>query len=87
LEPAHRESYREPKQCERISYSPQHRILIKAIAETWSSFSMPALGDAQARELLDDPPADSLKGVRDRAILAALVVQATRVHACGPIAE
>ena len=30
----------------------------------------PALGDAQARKLLDAPPADTLKGLRDRAILA-----------------
>src|SRR5712691_2970542 len=29
----------------------------------------PALGDAQARKLLDAPPADTLKGMRDRAIL------------------
>jgi hypothetical protein len=30
----------------------------------------PALGDAQVRKLLDAPPEDTLKGVRDRAILA-----------------
>jgi integrase/recombinase XerD len=29
----------------------------------------PALGDAQARKLIDTPPADTLKGVRDRATL------------------
>jgi site-specific recombinase XerD len=34
--------------------------------------STPALGDAQARKLLEAPPADTLKGVRDRAILATL---------------
>jgi len=33
----------------------------------------PALGDAQARQLLDAPPADTLKGVRDRAILSVLL--------------
>jgi integrase/recombinase XerD len=31
-----------------------------------------ALGDAQARRLLDAPPDDTLKGVRDRVILATL---------------
>jgi integrase/recombinase XerD len=34
--------------------------------------STPALGDAQARRLLEAPPVDTLKGVRDRAILATL---------------
>jgi integrase/recombinase XerD len=34
--------------------------------------STPALGDAQVRQLLDAPPEDTLKGVRDRAILATL---------------
>jgi len=33
----------------------------------------PALGDAQARLLLDTPPADTLKGLRDRAILSVLL--------------
>jgi site-specific recombinase XerD len=35
----------------------------------------PALDDAQARKLLDAPPDDTLKGVRDRAILATLLYQ------------
>jgi integrase/recombinase XerD len=35
--------------------------------------STPVLGDAQARKLLEAPPGDTLKGVRDRAILAALL--------------
>ena len=33
----------------------------------------PALGDAQARQLLDAPPTDTLKGKRDRAILSVLL--------------
>src|SRR5215510_814726 len=33
----------------------------------------PALGDEQARRLLEAPPADTLKGIRDRAILATLL--------------
>jgi integrase/recombinase XerD len=38
----------------------------------------PALGDAQARALLDAPPADTLKGKRDRAILSVLLFHALR---------
>ena len=38
----------------------------------------PALGDAQARALLDAPPADTLKGQRDRAILATLLYHGLR---------
>ena len=38
----------------------------------------PALGDYQARRLLDAPPADSLKGKRDRAMLATLLYHALR---------
>ena len=38
----------------------------------------PALGDAQARALLDAPPANTLKGKRDRAILSVLLYHALR---------
>lgn len=38
----------------------------------------PALGDAQARALLDAPPSETLKGKRDRAILSVLLYQALR---------
>ena len=38
----------------------------------------PALGDAQVRLLLDAPPADTLKGKRDRAILSVLLYHALR---------
>jgi integrase/recombinase XerD len=40
--------------------------------------STPALGDAQARKLLDAPPDNTLKGVRDRAILATLLYHGIR---------
>jgi integrase/recombinase XerD len=40
--------------------------------------STPALGDGQARKLLDAPRADTLKGVRDRAILATLLYHGLR---------
>jgi site-specific recombinase XerD len=38
----------------------------------------PALGDHQARALLEAPPADTLKGTRDRAILATLLYHGLR---------
>jgi integrase/recombinase XerD len=40
--------------------------------------STPALGDAQARMLLEAPPKDTLKGIRDRAILATLLYHGIR---------
>jgi site-specific recombinase XerC len=40
--------------------------------------STPALGNAQARQLLEVPPPDTLKGVRDRAILATLLYHSIR---------
>jgi integrase/recombinase XerD len=40
--------------------------------------STPALGDAQARKLLEAPPADTLKGACDRAILATLLYHGIR---------
>jgi site-specific recombinase XerD len=40
--------------------------------------STPALGDRQARKLLDAPPANTLKGKRDRAILATLLYHGMR---------
>jgi hypothetical protein len=45
--------------------------------------STPALGDAQARKLLEAPPGDTLKGVRHRAILAtcSITVSAPRSSA------
>jgi site-specific recombinase XerD len=40
--------------------------------------STPALGEAQARKLLEAPPADTYKGIRDRAILATLLYHGIR---------
>src|SRR5208283_2984205 len=40
--------------------------------------STPALGDAQVRKLLNAPSEDTLKGVRDRAILATLLYHGIR---------
>lgn len=43
-----------------------------------SEGTTPALSDAQARRLLDAPPADTLKGTRDRAILVTLLYHGMR---------
>src|ERR1700677_3876275 len=40
--------------------------------------STPALGDAQARRLLEAPAPDTPKGIRDRAILATLLYHGLR---------
>jgi integrase/recombinase XerD len=40
--------------------------------------STPALGDGQARKLLEAPPADTLRGVRDRANLTTLLYHGIR---------
>lgn len=40
--------------------------------------STPALGDEQARKLLDAPPTTTIKGLRDRAILATLLYHGLR---------
>jgi integrase/recombinase XerD len=51
---------------------------VKRPAAISNEGSTPALGDAQARRLLEAPPADTLKGVRDRAILATLLYHGIR---------
>lgn len=51
---------------------------VKRPAANGNEGSTPALGDAQARKLLDAPPPDTLKGVRDRAILATLLYHGIR---------
>ena len=45
--------------------------------ESWQG-KTPALGDAQARALLEAPKAETLKGKRDRAILSALLYHGIR---------
>ena len=44
--------------------------------------STPALGDAQVRRLLEAAAPDTLRGVRDRAILATLLYPAFAVKSC-----
>lgn len=51
---------------------------VKRPGEGANEGKTPALSDAQARKLLDAPPEDTLKGKRDRAILAILLFHALR---------
>lgn len=51
---------------------------VKRPATNGNEGSMPALGDAQARRLLEAPAPDTLKGAGDRAILATLLYHGIR---------
>jgi integrase/recombinase XerD len=53
--------------CERNAVLGNPVDGVKRPAALSNEGSTPALGDAQARRLLDAPPGDTLKGVRDRA--------------------
>ena len=64
--------------CERNAVLGNPVDGVKRPAANNNEGSTPALGDAQARRLLEAPPPDTLKGVRDRAILAALLYHGIR---------
>ena len=64
--------------CERNAVAGNPVDGVKRPIANGNEGSTPALGDAQARKLLDAPPADTLKGVRDRAILATLLYHGIR---------
>lgn len=64
--------------CERNAVTGNPVDGVKRPAANGNEGSTPALGDAQARKLLDAPPADTPKGVRDRAILATLLYHGIR---------
>ncbi len=64
--------------CERNAVAGNPVDGVKRPTANGNEGSTPALGDAQARKLLDAPPADTLKGVRDRAILATLLYHGIR---------
>jgi integrase/recombinase XerD len=53
--------------CERNAVTGNPVDGVKRPMANGNEGSTPALGDAQARKLLEAPPADTLKGVRDRA--------------------
>lgn len=63
-------------ECNAVSHNPVRGVRRPAV-DTLEG-KTPALGDAQARALLDAPPADTLKGKRDRAILSVLLYHALR---------
>jgi integrase/recombinase XerD len=64
--------------CERNAINGNPVDGVKRPAANGNEGSTAALGDAQARKLLDAPPEDTLKGVRDRAILATLLYHGIR---------
>jgi site-specific recombinase XerD len=64
--------------CERNAVSGNPVDGVKRPMSNGNEGTTPALGDAQARKLLDAPPADTLKGVRDRAILTTLLYHGIR---------
>jgi site-specific recombinase XerD len=64
--------------CERNAVSGNPVDGVKRPMANGNEGSTPALGDAQALKLLDAPSPKSLKGVRDRAILATLLYHGIR---------
>ena len=64
--------------CERNAVAGNPVDGVKRPAANGNEGSTPALGDAQARKLLEAPSAKTLKGIRDRAILAALLYHGIR---------
>jgi integrase/recombinase XerD len=64
--------------CERNAVLGNPVDGVKRPAAMGNEGSTPALGDAQARRLLEAPPPDTLKGIRDRAILATLLYHGIR---------
>jgi site-specific recombinase XerD len=59
--------------CERNAVTGNPVDGVKRPMTNGNEGSTPALGDRQARKLLEAPPTNTLKGVRDRAILAVLL--------------
>jgi integrase/recombinase XerD len=64
--------------CERNAVAGNPVDGVKRPTANNNEGSTPALGDAQARRLLEAPAPDTLKGVRDRAILATLLYHGIR---------
>jgi site-specific recombinase XerD len=64
--------------CERNAVAGNPVDGVKRPTANGNEGSTPALGDAQARTLLNAPPEDTLKGKRDRAILATLLYHGIR---------
>jgi integrase/recombinase XerD len=64
--------------CENNAVAVNPADGVKRPAANGNEGSKPALGDAQAWRLLTAPAPDTLKGVRDRAILATLLYHGIR---------
>src|SRR5271169_6712359 len=64
--------------CERNAVAGNPVDGVKRPMANGNEGSTPALGDRQARKLLEAPPTDTLKGVRDRAILTTLLYHGIR---------
>jgi integrase/recombinase XerD len=64
--------------CERNAVLGNPVDGVKRPAQLSNEGNTPALGDAQARRLLEAPAPDTLKGIRDRAILATLLYHGIR---------
>jgi integrase/recombinase XerD len=64
--------------CERNAVLGNPVDGVKRPASNNNEGSTPALGDAQVRRLLEAPALDTLKGIRDRAILATLLYHGIR---------
>jgi site-specific recombinase XerC len=64
--------------CERNAVPHNPADGVKRPRANYHEGLTPALGDAQARALLNAPPEDTLKGQRDRAILATLLYHGLR---------
>ena len=64
--------------CERNAVTRNPVKGVKRPKANSNEGTTPALSDAQARELLKAPQADTLKGIRDRAILATLLFHGIR---------
>jgi integrase/recombinase XerD len=64
--------------CERNAVLGNPVDGVKRPASNNNEGTTPALGDAQVRRLLEAPAPDTLKGVRDRAILATLLYHGIR---------
>jgi len=64
--------------CERNAVAGNPVDGVKRPLANGNEGSTPALGDAQARKLLDAPSEKTIKGIRDRAILATLLYHGLR---------
>lgn len=64
--------------CERNAIAGNPVDGVKRPLSNGNEGNTPALGDEQAKRLLEAPPPDTLKGLRDRAILAVLLYHGVR---------